>query len=569
MDWIPTVARIYRAEWPRVLVALTLVLATTATGLLKPWPLARLVDSWSRGNPGPEADLALFAGALLAVYAAHASLNALLNWVLIDTGLRGLRRVRQSVFEAILRLSLRRLHGTQAGDVIYRATWDTYAFQTLFHQGAFTLLTASASLLAMTVVLWRLHPRLACVALASVPPLLVVMRLFARGIGGRTQTAQKADSHLASRFEQVLSHLPLIQVFTAETREARQFDGEATSAYESRRSQHRFEVGYLAAVGIVFSAGTAAVVVYGGREIAAGRLTLGTSLVFLAYLAQFYEPLQQLSNVGTTLGNASTGARRVLELLDSAAPPQHANQGTRLSPAGPRGRSIEFRHVSFAYTPGHPVLHDFSSRIEPGETVLVAGPSGAGKSTLLQFLPRFLDPDAGEVLVDGIPSGSLALDSLRQSIAWMPQEPILLPGTVAENIAYGRPSASQDEISRAARAANADEFIRQLPGGYDTRIGDGAIRLSVGEKQRLNLARAYLSEASILVLDEPTSSLDATNERLILDAIRNRPPGRTVLMVAHRLGSTEGFDRVIQIERRSPGDNPTPLQRVETPPGAG
>ncbi len=553
MDWIPGVVRIYRSDWPRILLALLLAVGVTAAGLLKPWPLAQLLDGWTRNlrTTGVTTDEAMGAARwvvlLFGAYALHAGLGAMLNLLLIDTGLRGLRRVRQAMFDWLLGLSMRRLLGSKAGDLIYRATWDTFAFQTLFQQGVFTVLTATGSLVAMSVVMWQLNRPLTLVALATIPPLLGVMRTFGRGIGGRAEAAQQADSRLASRFQQTVAHLALVQAFNAEPHESTRFEAEAMDSFTARRRQHRFELGYLAGVGVVFAAGMAGIVWFGSRELAAGRLSLGTFLVFLAYLAQFYDPLQQISNVGTTVSNAGAGARRVLELLAQEPEPRPALHPIDLPPAAIRGRRLEFRSVSFAYQPGQPVLEGLNLVIEPGETVALVGPSGAGKSTLLQLVPRFIDPDSGAVLIDGMDLRNLRLTDLRNSIAWMPQEPFLLPGTIAENLAYGKPGVPRAEIEAAADAAQAHDFIRRLPAGYETQVGDGAIHMSVGEKQRLSLARAFLRNSPILLLDEPTSSLDAASEALVLDALARLRKGRTTLMVAHRLNTLAIVDRTISL----------------------
>lgn len=547
MEWLRALARFYRGDGPRVALALGLAAMTTAAGLAKPWPLAALVDGWARGGAGTEADALRWALTLLAVYVAHAVLGTLLSLVLVQTGLGGLQRVRVALHAWMLRMSLRRLLGARPGDLLYRATWDAFAFQTLFHQGLFTLLTAGGSLVAMAVVLWRVHPGMTGVALATVPPLLVVMRAFAKGIGSRAADAQAADARLAERTQQALANLPVIQAFQGEPGEGAAYGADAARARSVRRAQHGFELGYLAAVGSIFAAGVAALAWMGAREVNAGRLSVGTFLVFLAYLAQFYDPLQQLANVGTTISNAGTGARRVLELLDAPPGLPQPPAPSSLPPRARAGRGVAFDHVTFAYRPGHPVLRRFHAVIQPGECVAIVGPSGAGKSTLLSLVPRFLDPDEGEVRVDGVALRRLSLETLRAEVAWMPQEPVLLPGTVAENLAYGRPSASRDEIVAAAREANVHDFILGLPKGYDTPVGDGALRMSVGERQRLNLARALVRDAPILLLDEPTSALDADNEQRILAALARQRGRRTVLMVAHRPQTLSVADRILRL----------------------
>ena len=548
VDWVPALVRFYRREWPRVVWALVLAALATAAGLGKPWPLARLIDGGQGG--GLFGDRLGWALVAFVLYAAHAILGAALSRVLVQTGLRGLRRVREAVFGGILGMSLRRLQGSKVGDLLYRATWDTFAFQTLFHQGLFTCLTASASLLAMGVVMWRMNRPLAWVAIATVPPLLGVMKVFARGIGRRADAAQAADSRLAERFQQTMSHLPVVQGYGGESAEAVAFRVDAESAENARSGQHRFELGYLAAVGVVFAAGTAGILWFGVREVEAGRLSTGGLLVFLAYLAQFYEPLQQLSQVGTTVSNAGAGARRVLELLESPVEPVPPSDPAHLPSPAAAGRRIELDRVTFSYRSGQPVLAGHSLDIRAGEAVAITGPSGIGKSPLLQLIPRFFDPDEGCVRMDGVDIRRVSVAELRRNIAWVPQEPVLLPGTVADNVAYGSPGRSREAVEAAAVAAHAHDFIRRLPRGYDTVVGDGAIRMSVGEKQRLNLARAFLRDAPVLLLDEPTSALDEGSEELVLRALVQLRHGRTVLMIAHRERTLAMVDRVVRMGTR-------------------
>jgi ABC-type multidrug transport system fused ATPase/permease subunit len=267
-------------------------------------------------------------------------------------------------------------------------------------------------------------------------------------------------------------------------------------------------------------------------------------LIFLAYLAQLYEPLNQLSHVGTTVSDASASAGRVLELLDT--PPEVKEMPGAQS--FPKERQIQLEKVRFGYEPKMPVLHEVSMTIPAGASIALIGPSGAGKTTLLQLLPRFYDPDGGVVRIGGVDVREMQLADLRRHIAYVQQEAILLPATVAENIGYGRAGATRAEIEAAARAANAASFVERLPQGYDTVVGEGAARLSVGEKQRLNLARAFLKDAPILLLDEPTSSLDVENEELVIESLRQLMRGRTTLIVAHRLATVRGVDRIFVLD---------------------
>jgi ATP-binding cassette subfamily B protein/subfamily B ATP-binding cassette protein MsbA len=386
---------------------------------------------------------------------------------------------------------------------------------------------------------------LTLVALATVPILVWGIRGFSARMGRLAGEAQSADAGIATSVQQLLAALPLVQSFTRERSEAERFQQRTERSLATRWSQHRTEVLYLAVVAGILAAGTAAIAWTGATEVAAGRLAVGHLLVFLAYLGQLYEPLNQLSNVGATVSVARAGTGRVLEFLDAAAggPAEGTLDSSRVA-APPE---IRFERVTAGYREGNPVLRQFDLTIPAGETVAIVGPSGAGKTTLLSLVSRFLDPDSGRVMLGGVDVRELRLEALRGLVAWVPQEPILLPGTVAENIGFGRAGASSEEIVSAARAAHADEFIQRLPSGYDTQVGDGAARLSSGEKQRLNLARAFLKRAPVLLLDEPTSALDSESEALILESLRAWSKGRTVMMVAHRLRTLSVAHRIVVV----------------------
>lgn len=547
----------YRGDWPRIVLAFGLLLLTTAAALFKPWPLAWIVDllteiAWSTESTEADFKKALLSLTLvlLAVHVIHALCGATLQGLVISTGLHGLARIRRAVFEGLLRLTLRRLQGSQAGDLIYRATWDTYSFQTLFTQGVFLFCGAMASVAAMTAVMWRLNPMLTLVALGIVPILLMVMNLFGPRLRQRASTAQAADALVAGSVQQIVANLHLVQSCTRETSEAHRFADRTEVAYSDRWLQHRTEVIYLTLVACVFAIGTAAIVWVGAGQVQDQELTLGQLLVFLAYLAQLYEPLNQLSHVGATVANARAGSERVLEFLAQAEP---VHQGTHKPKsnllAEASGPSLVFDNVHFAYEPAKPVLRGISLSVSPGESIALIGPSGAGKSTLIQLIPRFLDPDSGSITLDGHDLRQWNLEALRRHVGLVLQEPVLLPTTIEENIAYGRMYAAPADIEAAARAANAHEFIVRLPKGYQTVVGDGAVRLSVGEKQRIDLARAFLKDAPILLLDEPTSALDSESESLVLSSLARLKKGRITLMVAHRMQTILNADKVAVLDR--------------------
>ncbi len=568
----------FRADKPRIALIAVLVILGIIANVLKPWPLALIVDSVLEDKPfpewaapllpaGPLAQLAVLGLAVLFLHAGQGALAALHNYLAIQVGLRGLTRVRNEVFERLQRLSLRFHRGSRAGDLIYRASWDTYAFHTLFQHGLVTCVAAGLSLILMLAVMARLNVVLALVALAIVPPLVGTIVLLGKRMREKTVAAQQSDSAITSLVQQGIAALPLTQSYIREEAEAQKFSAQALVAQKRRLSQHESELRYWFVISFIFALGTAAMVWVGASQVLDGRLTVGELLVFLSYLAQLYDPLNQLSHVGATLATASAGTRRIFEILDTpeevkdrpdARPALNASRRATAGAAplswGAGGEAllvrgeIQFDHVSFGYTKERLVLREITFGLAPGSSAALIGPSGVGKSTLLNMVPRFFDPTEGAVRLDGADLRELRLKDLRAQIAVVLQEPILLATTVAENIAYGRPDATVDEIEAAAKAANADGFIARLPQRYETVVGEGAVTLSVGEKQRINLARAFLKDAPILLLDEPTNALDAESEALVVRSLFDLIRGRTTLMVAHRLSTIGRVDQAIVLE---------------------
>jgi ATP-binding cassette subfamily B protein/subfamily B ATP-binding cassette protein MsbA len=570
----------FRPDLPLLGGVFVLMLLATGANLLKPWPLALVVDGVLGGKPMPAwvarllaseskpAQVATLATMVLVLHALHGGLQALHNYLSIHIGLRGLARVREDVFQRLQRLSLRFHQGRNAGDLIHRAAWDTFAFQTLFQQGVITLLAASISLVMMLSVMWRLNDALTLVALGTVPLLVASIKVFGKKMSRRSAVAQRADGQVTTLIQQGISAVALNQSYTREADACERFREQAVLARGARLSQHAWEIIYGLAILLAFAIGTAALVWVGGREVLAGQLSTGELLVFVAYLAQLYEPLSQLSNVGATVASADANAERVFEILDSPEEVRetpHARgvvRGTRApgdakspapqdaatpQPLAVRGR-VAFENVEFGYVPERPVLRGVSFDLAAGSSMAIIGPSGSGKTTLLYLLSRFFDPASGVVRLDGVDVRELRLREFRAQIAFVFQEPVLLPATIAENIAFGRPGASMAEIEAAARRANAEAFIRRLPRGYETVVGDGAARVSVGERQRIALARAFLKDAPILLLDEPTSALDGESEALVVASVTELMRDRTTIVVAHRLSTVQQMDRVMVIE---------------------
>jgi len=585
----------FRPDAGRVGVTLGLLLLSIGLNLLKPWPLAILVDSvlGSKAYPAwlpsavhgwsAPAQITALIGLALALHLVHAAACAGHVYLSINVGLRGLRRVRDDVFGWLQRLSLRYHHGTEAGDIIFRAGTDTVAFQTLFLQGLLIFVSAVGTLVFMAVAMARLNLELTAVALVAVPVLMLSMKVFGRAMRLRGTAAQQAEGKVYSLIHQGITALPLIQSHAREHHEHERFTAQTEEARHHKMAQQGLEVVYWGSISVILSACTLGVTWVGARQVLSSSLSVGELLVFLAYVAQLFEPLHQLSHVGATLSSARASTGRVFEILDTpeevksredARPvvlgrdadaemptsaehmfAEHTFHADGGAPAGLARRplpvygNVTYDDVSFSYDRHRPVLQHVSFKLLAGTSAAIIGPSGAGKTTLLNLLPRFFDPVGGAVHLEGVDLRDLRLEDLRAQIALVLQEPIILPTTVAENISYGKPHATMSEIEAAAHAAHADVMIERLPQQYQTVIGDGGARLSVGEKQRLNLARAFLKDAPILLMDEPTSALDVESEAQVVASLFALMRGRTTLMVAHRLTTIRRVDKVLVVDR--------------------
>jgi ATP-binding cassette subfamily B protein/subfamily B ATP-binding cassette protein MsbA len=350
---------------------------------------------------------------------------------------------------------------------------------------------------------------------------------------------------MMSVVQQTLSAIPAVQAYTREDLELARFRNYATDTVGAYRGATLYSLFFRLFVGLATAVGTAMIIFLGGRLALQGEMTVGTLLVFLAYLSALYGPVNSLAYTGETLSYASAQADRVLEVLDA---PVEVLDAPHARQADMRG-VIRFEHVTFGYEPNRPVLKDVSLEARPGDVIAIVGPTGAGKTTLVNLLVRFFDPWTGRVTVGGEDIRAFRCRSLREQVALVLQEPFIFPHTVAENIAYGRPDATREEIVTAAHAANAHGFITRLPDGYETIIGERGTTLSGGEKQRLSIARAFLKDAPVLILDEPTSALDARTEAILLDALDRLMAGRLTFIIAHRLSTIRSADRILVLDR--------------------
>ena len=541
---------------PHLAAAALVSLVSTPLALLTPVPLAIAVDSviGSKELPGfldavaPASDdgRLLFAVGLLFLVSLLHQIQQLTSSVLDTyTGEKLQLEFRRKLFAHVQRLSLA-YHDTRGtADATYRIQYDAPAIQWILVYGLTPFATSLLTLASMIYVTSRLDLQLALVALTIVPVLLVLAQASRRRLRSGWMTTKKVESSALSVVQEVLTSLRVVKAFVREKREDARFVEQSTVGMRGRVRLTAVEELFGLGVGATTAAGTALVLFLGVRHVQAGELSLGGLLLVMTYLLQLYEPLQVMAKSLATLQTQFSSAERVFAVLDEAP---DVPERPRAAPLRRASGGIEFQEVSFAYPGGENVLHGLSFSVKPGERLGIAGATGSGKTTLASLLLRLYDPTAGRILLDGHDLRDYRVADLRGQFAVVLQEPVLFATSIAENIGYGRDGARTHQIVAAARAANAHEFIERLPEGYDTLVGERGMRLSGGERQRISLARAFLKDAPILVLDEPTSSVDVRTETAIMATMEHLMDGRTTLMIAHRLGTLEYCDTRIEIE---------------------
>ncbi len=545
--------------WHLAGVFLVSVLAAPLV-LLAPVPLKIAVDSviGSREPPGlldailpgvatgSDVSLLLSVAGLLVVIEALTQAQAIADAMLRTyTGEKLQLGLRARLFGRLQRLSLAYHDSRGTADAGYRVQYDAIAIRTVAVDGVIPLVTAALAVMGMLYVTARIDPALALITLVVAPALGLLTWAYRRRLRARHREVKRLESSAFAVVDEVLSALRVVKAFGQEHHEEDRFVDRSTVGMRARIRVALVDGTFGLFIGVVTAIGAGAVLFVGVRRVNAGHMTLGELLLVMGYLSQLYKPMQTISKKVTSLQSALASAERVFSVLDEA-PDVPERTGAR--PLRRARGAVEFRDVCFAYGAGAPALEHVSFATAPGARVGIQGTTGAGKTTLVSLLMRFYDPTSGAILLDGVDLRDLRLADLRNQFAIVLQEPVLFSTSVAENIAYARPGASFDEIVAAARSAHAHDFIRALPAGYDTPVGERGMRLSGGERQRISLARAFLRDAAILILDEPTSSVDVRTEAVIFDAIDRLMRGRTTFTIAHRLSTLDACDVRLNVE---------------------
>ncbi|HEX7516946.1 MAG TPA: ABC transporter ATP-binding protein [Chthoniobacterales bacterium] len=540
----------YRPFLGQTVIGLVLSLCGIALNLLKPWPFKIIVDDILPRNPhahfGTSPDLIpLLCLVLVGIQLLWGLTNLASNYIFVKVGLQALLKLRTDLYAYLQSLSLKYHDARRSSDSSFRVAYDSQSIQTIYNKGFTNIFGSIITLIGTFLVMIQIDWQLTLLSLGVVPAIVAAIYFFAHRIRRDSTSIQEQESALLAQAQEGLSAVRMVHAFGREEWEVRQFHLQAQQSLHANLRLTLTNVNSALVISTLMVIGTAAMYYLGTLHVLAGTLTLGSLLVFSAYLLMLYQPLESLTYTAWAMEGATAGARRCFEVLDREDDVVDAPNAQEITQtAGPIG----FQKVSFGYATGQPVLHDIDLSIAPNQIVALVGGTGAGKSTLLSLVPRFYDPDRGSVTLDGRDLRQITKKSLRATIAIVLQDTLLFSTTIRENIAYGRPDATDAEIRESARRAQADEFISRLPAGYESPVGERGGHLSVGQRQRIGIARAFLKNAPILLLDEPTSALDPTTEAAIMETIKDLMHGRTTLIVTHRLATIHGVDRIVVLE---------------------
>ena len=554
--------RYLRAFWPLLLLSIALIFAIAGLEIIAPWPLKFIIDNVLGGKPftspfgvwltatfgaDQRVQTAVLGMMLLLLVLAQGAVSFAYDNVSGQIQERSTFSLRSDVFRHVQSLPLQFFDQSRIGDILRRVTDDAARIMEALVSSAGEFLVDAVKFTGFAVVMLFVNWRFSLIVLAYVPLMLFLYVTFRQKIRETAKLAREQEGEMTNLTLETLSAIREVKAFGREAQQQAEFEARGRDRIHSALQSLRWEASFNPVVDFVQAASTAAVIWYGVSQVLVGQLTIGDLLIFMAYLRDIYRPLRHFSKITANLQKAAASGERLATVLD-------ADVGIKDAPnAIPIDRvkgQVVFDNVSFAYpsAPDQPILAGVTLRADPGQVVALVGATGAGKSTIASILLRFYDVTAGRVLLDGIDLRQVRLEDLRRQLAIVPQESVLFVRSVRDNIGYGRPDATDAEIVAAAKAANADDFIRRLPKGYDTVVGERGSTLSGGQRQRIAIARALLCDAPILILDEPTAALDAESEGLVMGALERLMAGRTTFIIAHRLSTVRDADRIVVLE---------------------
>ena len=543
----------------RLALAAVCTLGVSVTELLKPWPLKIVLDHGILQHPLPRS-LHLLQGLVdgdrvmfLAVAAAGILLIALCDgvfsyfqiFITSSVGYRMVYALRRELFAHLQSLSLSFHDHARSGDLLTRIAGDTNTLKDVFAESILQFASYALTIIGMFAIMFSLSWRMSLIAMATLPLLGYSLFHLYRKTKASAKKQKKQEGKVASRMSEVLTAIPLVQAFSRERYEEEQFDAVTAKSLQESIRIARLEAAATRSSELITALGTAVAVLFGAMQVLNGQMMPGELVLVVSYLTNMYKPLRKLAKLSSDLSKAMASADRISEVLDIEPEIQDAPDAID---AGRLRGEIAFQRVSFDYGDGRDVLRDVSFAVPPGRRLALVGASGAGKSTIVSLILRLYEPQQGTIFLDGIEIQHFTRESLRRQIGLVLQQSILFGATIRENIVYGKPEASEGEIVAAAKAANADEFIRELEDGYDTVIGERGATLSGGQRQRIAIARALIRDAPILILDEPMTGLDVESEAKVREALDRLMAGKTCLMITHDLQAVADADEVLVLE---------------------
>lgn len=544
-----------------LVIILAAMLLQTAMSVAAPWPLKVILDNvvgerklppWlddflrrfmASGGKMQIAAAAAIATILIALLGAAASYLA--NYYTTSVGQWVANDLRLRTYHHLQQLSLNYYNTHEMGTLLSTITADVQTIQNFASSSTLGILVDMFTIVAMLVIMFWLNWDFTMIAVGVTPFMLLMVSRFKKAVKKATREVRKQQSNVVAVVQQGLESMRVVKAFGRQDLEQDELSDVSKATVEAALKARRVKALLSPIVTVTVSLCTAFVLWRSSSLILKGTMTTGALTVFLSYLSKFFKPVQDLATMTNTIAQTAVGVERVRAILE--ANDVIEERGDAREPQPLKGE-IKFENVAFAYNKDAPVLTDVNFQIQAGQMVGVVGPTGGGKSTIVSLIPRFYDPSAGKVSIDGVDIRDYKLHGLRNQIAYVLQETVLFRGTVAENIAYGRGSATRDEIVKAAKLANADEFIAKMPQGYDTMVGDRGDTLSGGQRQRIGIARALIRNNPILILDEPTAALDTESEQLVMEALERLMKGRTVITIAHRLSTIRNSDKIVVLK---------------------
>ncbi len=552
-----------KGYWLALLVAAVSMLLLVGVQLLVPW-IVKLLIAAVTDPLSPQASpdfIRSLAVIILLVFLARAVLQFLRSYMAHIAGWSVVADVRRHIYEHVQRLSLRFYEEQQVGQLMSQVINDTELFEQFIAHAVPDVIVNLVTLVGVTIVLLSLNWQLTILSSLPIPLVILSLAVYARYVRPAFRFRQKELGDLNATLNDNLSGIREIKAFARERDQAARVGKRIENYRLSLLRALRLMATFQPFVNFTSSLGTLVVIFFGGQLALQGALPVADLVAFFLYLDLFYLPVHNLSDAWEAVQSSLAGADRVASLLEEEPEPHDDPKAVPL--AGRARGALEFRKVCFEYLPGVPVLEGIDLMIPARSVVALVGPTGVGKSTLVGLIPRFYDVAAGEILLDGMDLRRYKLADLRRQVSMVLQDVFLFYGTVRENILFGRPDATEEDIVAAAKAANAHEFIAALPNGYDTLIGERGVKLSGGQKQRLSIARALLKDAPVLILDEATSAVDTETERLIQEALERLIRGRTTLIIAHRLSTVRAADTIVVLEDKSIRESGTHEQLME------